>query len=70
MADEKTDTADKDANLPKEVKKPEGEAMRVFLVPYPKVVFLYPTFIMSLVCGIWMSFTMETKRGHATLLAG
>jgi hypothetical protein len=32
--------------------------MRVYLVPYPKIVFLYPTFIMALVCGIWMSFAV------------
>ena len=29
---------------------------RVFIVPYPKVVFLYPTFLCGLVAAIWMSF--------------
>jgi hypothetical protein len=29
---------------------------RVFLVAYPKIVFMYPTLIASLVAGIWMLF--------------
>lgn len=29
---------------------------RIFLVSYPKIIFLYPTFIMSLIAGIYLSF--------------
>ncbi len=43
----------KDHELKK--KKPEE---RVFLVSYPKVVFLYPAFLMSIFCGIYLSFIM------------
>ena len=28
---------------------------RIFLVPYPKIVFLYPTFLTALVASIYMS---------------
>ncbi len=27
---------------------------RVYLVPYPKFIFLYPTFIVTVVCAIWL----------------
>ena len=29
---------------------------RIFLVPYPKIVFLYPTFLMALIAGTCLSF--------------
>lgn len=44
-------------------KKAGGEDIpaRVLLVPYPKIVFLYPSFIMALICGIWMSFAVGSS---------
>jgi len=30
---------------------------RIFLVSYPKIVFLYPLFVFSLIAAIWMSFS-------------
>jgi hypothetical protein len=29
---------------------------RIFLIPFPKIIFLYPTFLTALVAAIWMSF--------------
>lgn len=34
---------------------------RVFLVSYPKIVFLYPTFIMSLIAGVYMAFSRNVE---------
>ena len=37
--------------------KPKEEApSRIYLVSYPKIIFLYPTFLASLVAAIWLSF--------------
>ncbi len=30
------------------------ETKRIYLVPYPKFIFLYPTFLMSLICTFWL----------------
>jgi len=30
--------------------------MRIFLVPYPKIIFLYPTMIAAVVMAVWLSF--------------
>ncbi len=38
---------------------------RIFLVPHPKVVFLYPTFLMALLAGFYTYFTKDpTGRGE------
>ncbi len=38
-------------------RKPTAEVpTRIFLVPYPKIMFLYPTFLVSLVAAIYLSF--------------
>lgn len=34
---------------------------RIFLVSYPKIIFLYPTFLMSMICGITFSIIGEVK---------
>lgn len=40
--------------------KPEEEGPgRIYLVSYPKIVFLYPTFVMALLTGIAMSFAIK-----------
>jgi hypothetical protein len=37
--------------------KPEVDAPeRVLLVPYPKIIFLYPTFLLAVIAAIWMHF--------------
>ena len=37
--------------------KPKEEApSHIYLVSYPKIIFLYPTFLASLVAAIWLSF--------------
>jgi len=39
---------------------------RVLLVPYPKIVFLYPTFLLAIVAAIWTHFLSEplTRDNH------
>jgi len=39
-------------------KKPEE---RIFLVSYPKVIFLYPSFLMAVFAGIYLSFVMAEQ---------
>ena len=36
---------------------------RIYLVPYPKVAFLYPTFVVALVAGVWLSMTGQHTVG-------
>lgn len=45
---------------------------RIYLVSYPKIIFLYPTFLMSLIAGITFSFIGEVKFGdpHYQLVVG
>lgn len=45
---------------------------RIYLVSYPKIIFLYPTFLMSLIAGITLSFIGEVKLGdpHYQLVVG
>jgi hypothetical protein len=46
-------------------KKTGGETpQKVFLVPYPKIVFLYPTFIMAVIAAIWMHFLPHPLDGN------
>jgi hypothetical protein len=40
----------------REDRKPDKEES-IFLVPYPKVVFFYPTFITAVVLSVWMTVT-------------
>jgi hypothetical protein len=37
-------------------KKANEAQERIILISYPKIVFLYPVFVFSIVAGIWMSF--------------
>ncbi len=43
---------------------------RVFLVPYPKIVFLYPTFLLAIVAAIWMHFIGRTLTPESHMAAG
>lgn len=44
-------------------------ATRILLVPYPKIVFLYPTFLASLVAAIWMTVTGRQSVGPDDVVA-
>lgn len=44
----------KAADVPAETAAHSARPSGVFLVPYPKIVFLYPTFLVSLIAMIWM----------------
>ncbi|QDU80301.1 hypothetical protein Pla110_20280 [Polystyrenella longa] len=52
MAEGHMDNTDHESNIPHSI----------FLVPYPKIVFMYPTLLAALVCGIFMLFT-DTAEG-------
>jgi len=66
MADEKTsDKKEPAADPPEQPKRAEGSTRpapkasvqdRVYLVPYPKIVFLYPTFLAAVAAAICLSF--------------
>ena len=47
---------------PTSAKKPPPE--RVFLVPYPKIVFFFPTFFMAIAAGITLSFLGDDLNGQ------
>ena len=53
-----------------ETEKKASPAMeRVFIVPYPKVIFLYPTFFCGLVAAIWMTFVTSLEGTTPVVLA-
>lgn len=39
------------------------EEQRILLVPYPKIIFLYPTFIIAIISGIILSFVAMPEDG-------
>lgn len=41
---------------------------RIFLVSYPKIIFLYPTFLMSLIAGIILSFQGDAQNATSHVL--
>jgi hypothetical protein len=42
------------------LKRQAGETPKsVFLVPYPKIIFLYPSLLASIVAAIWMGFSSQ-----------
>ncbi len=44
--------------------------LRVFLVPYPKIVFLYPTFLMAIIAAIWTHFLTDPFSHENHIAAG
>jgi hypothetical protein len=44
---------------------PGDSPNRVFLVSYPKIVFLYPTFVMSLIAGVYMALFRDLSQTGA-----
>jgi hypothetical protein len=52
-------------------KKNDGDVpMRVLLVPYPKIVFLYPTFFMAIIAAIWTHFLGKPLTPESHVAAG
>ena len=48
--------SDKAASPPAPLKTSEETPESVFLVPYPKIIFLYPTFLFAVIAALWMHF--------------
>ena len=47
----------------------DARPTQIYLVPYPKIVFLYPTFLVAIVAAIWMSATGRQTVGPEDLTA-
>ncbi len=62
MADESTITPAETTPAPKETKRKETTPEQIYLVSYPKVVFLYPTFLVALVSAISLVFIQDGPR--------
>jgi hypothetical protein len=63
-------TSDKPSPKPL-ANKPVPEAPEhVLLVPYPKIVFLYPTFLLAVISAIWMCFLTPPLDGNNHVAAG
>jgi len=45
-------------------KKEDETRERIILISYPKIVFLYPVFVLSIVAGIWMRFLKPLDAEH------
>ncbi len=72
-----TPSSDKPAPPPHPKKPSDDTPERVLLVPYPKIVFLYPTFLLAIVAAIWTHFLghpfdpdSHTAGGIGTLFMG
>ena len=46
--------------------KKKSSEERVYLVSYPKVIFLYPSFLMAIFSGIYLSFVMGDQPSDAS----
>ena len=53
MSDDAASGAER-SSAPQQESTRESQEKRVFLVSYPKIIFLYPTFLVALVAGIYM----------------
>lgn len=68
-AEEKSESPSTEKKNPVSSKRDESEN-RILLVPYPKIIFLYPTFIVSLINAIWLCFVPSfTEAGDITATA-
>lgn len=66
MADEATTPAPEiDQDRPS---GPGSPPKSIFLISYPKVVFLYPSFLTALFCGLYMTFTNATPQDHSSVV--
>lgn len=55
MAEDVTNESSTTPETAEATMEPEKAPKRIFLVSYPKIVFLYPTFLAALIAGIYMS---------------
>ena len=60
MSDDATSGAES-APAPQPESTGESQEKRVFLVSYPKIVFLYPTFLAAVIAGIYMLVAGDTS---------
>ncbi|MEW4488486.1 hypothetical protein AB1L42_10420 [Thalassoglobus sp. JC818] len=55
-----TETSAPEANAPKEPKQPvDPQDSGVILISYPKIVFMWPSWVLSIICGIYMVFAKD-----------
>jgi hypothetical protein len=62
-------TTDKPTPQPA-AKKSDDTPDRVLLVPYPKIIFLYPTFLLAVISAIWMHFLRDPFGAENHVAAG
>lgn len=64
MVDEAAAEEQTPEDQPAEEKRQEPDfPKQIYLVSYPKIVFMYPTFLLSLFCGIFMQFIAPGEDG-------
>jgi hypothetical protein len=63
-------SSDKTAHPPAPNRSPDDAPEHVLLVPYPKIVFLYPTFLTAIVAAIWMHFIGNNEALHEQVAGG
>ena len=59
----------KSSEEPKRATPKESVPDRIYLVPYPKIVFLYPTFAVALLAAICFSFIKSPLESESTFVA-
>lgn len=57
------------AGIPSPPSAGEEKTKSIYLVSYPKVVFLYPTFLTAIVASIYMAIAGDAQRGDTHLLS-
>jgi len=62
-----SDPGKKEAEAP--ARTEETRPTSIYLVPYPKIVFLYPTFLVAIVAAIWMGVTGRQSVGPQDVTA-
>ena len=70
MTDENVNASETVPEAPEKA-SPKQEEQTVILVSYPKIVFLYPTLIAALICGMymWISGTTDVPEKPAVVAA-
>ena len=63
-------TSDQSAHQPARDTSSDDAPQCVFLVPYPKIVFLYPTLLMAIISAIWMHFLTDPFNPQNHVAAG
>jgi hypothetical protein len=69
MSEENAATSPDATNIPTPPEaledKPGAEAKKIYLISYPKIVFLYPTFFAALIAGLLIYFGGEVDVHHS-----